>query len=110
MVSRRSVADPRRNLDERREGRIAPAIGNRVEGGTRPCETVGRLRGSMAYGYTMRLMVDSGHYADPESWESLDASVREAWNTIGTDWLQRMPKDSRIRKLIAEGFIDVEDE
>ena len=65
--------------------------------------------GSMAYGYTMRLMVDSGHYTDPEPWESLDASVQEAWKTIGADWLDRMPKDSKLRKLMAEGFIEVED-
>ena len=66
--------------------------------------------GMMAYGYTMKLMVDNGYYTDPEPWESLDVSIQEAWKTIGTDWLQRMPKESKIPKLIAEGFIEVEDD
>lgn len=65
-------------------------------------------QGAIAYDTTMRALVQAGWFTDPDPWETLSPDLQDAWKTIGADWLRHLPDDSKLAKLIADGFVQVE--
>ena len=64
-------------------------------------------KGAWAYGMCMKVLVEQGYFKDPESWDDLPAPLRSAWRTIGEEWLRHLPPESKLAKLVADGYVEL---
>jgi len=64
-------------------------------------------KGSVAYEMCMEALVDKGYVEDPEAWEELPTSLQTAWKTIGAEWLRHLPPESKLAKLVENGFVEL---